>query len=53
MDILKPIAAPSVGGMITSGLHVLFMTPLLFIIGEDIRRSRLIQSFRQRFRRSL
>ena len=49
MDILKPIAAPSVGGMITSGLHVLFMTPLLFIIGEDIRRSNLIQAFRQRW----
>ena len=37
MDILKPIAAPSVGGMVTSSLHVLFMTPCLFVIGEDIR----------------
>jgi hypothetical protein len=24
--------------MITSSLHVLFMTPCLFVIGEDIRR---------------
>ena len=40
MEIMKPIAAPSVGGMITSSLHVLFMTPCLFVIREDIRRWR-------------
>src|SRR4029079_5550439 len=39
MDIMKPIAAPSIGGMLTSTLHVLFMTPCLFVIGEDLRRS--------------
>ncbi len=39
MDILKPIAAPSIGGMVTSTLHVLFMTPCLFVIVEDIRHS--------------
>jgi Cu(I)/Ag(I) efflux system membrane protein CusA/SilA len=49
MDILKPIAAPSIGGMITSALHVLFMTPLLFIIGEDIRQSGFMQRMRKRF----
>ncbi|MBI3401276.1 MAG: efflux RND transporter permease subunit [Acidobacteria bacterium] len=38
MEIMKPIAAPSVGGMVTSSLHVLFMTPCLFVVGEDIRR---------------
>ena len=38
MEIMKPIAAPSIGGMITSSLHVLFMTPCLFVISEDIRR---------------
>ena len=37
MEIMKPIAAPSIGGMITSSLHVLFMTPCLFVIGEDLR----------------
>jgi Cu(I)/Ag(I) efflux system membrane protein CusA/SilA len=37
MEIMKPIAAPSIGGMISSSLHVLFMTPCLFVIGEDIR----------------
>jgi Cu(I)/Ag(I) efflux system membrane protein CusA/SilA len=40
MEIMKPIAAPSVGGMVSSSLHVLFMTPCLFVIGEDIRRWR-------------
>ncbi len=40
MEIMKPIAAPSVGGMISSTLHVLFMTPCLFVIAEDIRRFR-------------
>ena len=38
MEIMKPIAAPSIGGMISSSLHVLFMTPCLFVIGEDIRQ---------------
>ena len=38
MEIMKPIAAPSIGGMVTSTLHVLFMTPCLFVIQEDIRQ---------------
>jgi Cu(I)/Ag(I) efflux system membrane protein CusA/SilA len=38
MEIMKPIAAPSIGGMITSTLHVLFMTPCLFVIADDVRR---------------
>jgi Cu(I)/Ag(I) efflux system membrane protein CusA/SilA len=38
MEIMKPIAAPSIGGMVSSTLHVLFMTPCLFVISEDIRR---------------
>ena len=40
MDILKPIAAPSIGGMVTSTIHVLFMTPCLFAIVEDFRNRR-------------
>jgi Cu(I)/Ag(I) efflux system membrane protein CusA/SilA len=39
MEIMKPIAVPSIGGMISSTIHVLFMTPCLFVIGEDIRRA--------------
>jgi copper/silver efflux system protein len=37
MDITKPIATPTFGGMITSTLYVLFLIPCLFAIGEDIR----------------
>jgi copper/silver efflux system protein len=40
MDIMKPIAAPSIGGMVSSTIHVLFMTPCLFAIVEDIRQRR-------------
>ena len=29
-DIMKPIAAPIVGGMITSTIHVLIITPVIF-----------------------
>jgi Cu(I)/Ag(I) efflux system membrane protein CusA/SilA len=38
MDIAKPIATPTFGGMITSTIYVLFLIPCLFAIGEDIRR---------------
>src|SRR5262249_53985970 len=38
MEIMKPIAAPSIGGMVSSSLHVLFMTPCLFVITEDLRQ---------------
>jgi Cu(I)/Ag(I) efflux system membrane protein CusA/SilA len=52
MDIMKPIAAPSIGGMVTSTLHVLFMTPCLFVIVEDIRHSEKFKRLRERFRRT-
>jgi copper/silver efflux system protein len=29
-DVMKPIAAPMIGGMITSAVHVLIMTPVIF-----------------------
>jgi Cu(I)/Ag(I) efflux system membrane protein CusA/SilA len=31
-DVMKPIAAPIVGGMITSTVHVLIITPIIFYI---------------------
>jgi Cu(I)/Ag(I) efflux system membrane protein CusA/SilA len=31
-DILKPMAAPIAGGMITSAVHVLIITPILFFM---------------------
>jgi copper/silver efflux system protein len=38
LDITKPIATPTLGGMISSTVYVLFLIPCLFAIGEDIRR---------------
>jgi Cu(I)/Ag(I) efflux system membrane protein CusA/SilA len=38
LDITKPIATPTLGGMISSTIYVLFLIPCLFAIGEDIRR---------------
>ncbi len=40
MDVTRPIAAPTVGGMITSTLYVLFLIPCLFVIAEDLRQRR-------------
>ena len=37
MEIMKPIAAPTIGGMIRSTIYVLFLIPCLFAIGEDLR----------------
>ena len=35
---MTPIATPTIGGMVTSTIYVLFLIPCLFAIGEDIRR---------------
>ena len=37
MEITQPIAAPSVGGMLSSTIYVLFLIPCLYVIGGDIR----------------
>jgi Cu(I)/Ag(I) efflux system membrane protein CusA/SilA len=39
-DVMKPIAAPIVGGMITSTIHVLILVPVFFamIKGRAIQR---------------
>ena len=31
-DVMKPIAAPIIGGMVTSTIHVLIVTPVIFYI---------------------
>jgi Cu(I)/Ag(I) efflux system membrane protein CusA/SilA len=31
-DVMKRIAAPIIGGMITSSIHVLIITPVIFYI---------------------
>ena len=33
-DVMKPIAAPLIGGMVTSTIHVLLVTPIIFLMME-------------------
>ncbi|MGE0813837.1 MAG: efflux RND transporter permease subunit [Vicinamibacterales bacterium] len=42
-DVMKPIAAPIIGGMVTSTIHVLIVTPVIFYImkARALRRGRL------------
>jgi len=42
-DVMKPIAAPIVGGMITSTIHVLILVPVLFVLMKEraLRRGTL------------
>jgi Cu(I)/Ag(I) efflux system membrane protein CusA/SilA len=42
-DVMKPIAAPMVGGMITSTIHVLILVPVFFVLMKEraLRRGRL------------
>jgi Cu(I)/Ag(I) efflux system membrane protein CusA/SilA len=46
--LMKPIAAPIVGGMLTSAVHVLIITPIIFFLTKRnaLRRGRLAPSFR-------
>jgi Cu(I)/Ag(I) efflux system membrane protein CusA/SilA len=34
-DVMKPIAAPSIGGMLTSAIHVLLVTPVIFTMMKE------------------
>ena len=45
-DVMKPIAAPLVGGMITSTIHVLILVPVFFALMKEraLRRGRLGKS---------
>ena len=45
-DVMKPIAAPMIGGMISSAIHVLVMTPVIFVMMKtrDLRKGRLRHS---------
>ncbi len=42
-DVMKPIAAPVVGGMITSTIHVLILVPVFFVMMKEraLRRGHL------------
>ncbi|HEY1575834.1 MAG TPA: CusA/CzcA family heavy metal efflux RND transporter, partial [Terracidiphilus sp.] len=43
-DVMKPIAAPIVGGMITSTIHVLILVPVFFVMMKEraLKRGTLI-----------
>jgi Cu(I)/Ag(I) efflux system membrane protein CusA/SilA len=45
-DMMKPIAAPMIGGMITSTIHVLIITPVIFALMKSalLKRGKLKQS---------
>jgi Cu(I)/Ag(I) efflux system membrane protein CusA/SilA len=34
-DVMKPIAAPIIGGVITSTVHVLIITPVIFAMVKE------------------
>ena len=42
-DVMRPIAAPMIGGMITSAIHVLIMTPVIFAMmkSRDLKNGKL------------
>ncbi|HYY69533.1 MAG TPA: efflux RND transporter permease subunit, partial [Terriglobales bacterium] len=47
-DVMKPIAAPIVGGMITSTIHVLILVPVFFVLMKEraLRRGTLAAEVR-------
>ena len=44
-DVMKPIAAPIVGGMVTSTIHVLILVPVFFVMLKEraLRRGTLVE----------
>jgi copper/silver efflux system protein len=44
-DVMKPIAAPIVGGMITSTIHVLILVPVFFVLMKEraLKRGTLVR----------
>jgi Cu(I)/Ag(I) efflux system membrane protein CusA/SilA len=39
-DLAKPIAVPMIGGILTSGIHVLFVTPIIFAMIKEYMRKK-------------
>jgi len=39
-EVMRPIAAPIVGGMITSTVHVLLVTPVIFFLMKERARKK-------------
>lgn len=42
-DVMKPLTAPMIGGLLTSAIHVLVVTPVLFVIMKEhaLKKGRL------------
>lgn len=45
-DVMKPLTAPMIGGLLTSAIHVLIITPVLFVMMKEraLRRGELTLS---------
>ncbi len=45
-DVMKPLTAPMIGGLLTSAIHVLIVTPVLFVIMKEhsLRKNKLTLS---------
>jgi Cu(I)/Ag(I) efflux system membrane protein CusA/SilA len=39
-DLAKPLAVPLIGGIITSAIHVLFVTPIIFVMIKEYMRKK-------------
>lgn len=39
-DLAKPLAVPLIGGILTSAIHVLFVTPVIFVMIKEYYRKR-------------
>ena len=39
-EVMRPIATPIVGGMITSTIHVLLVTPVIFLLMKERARKK-------------
>ena len=46
-DLAKPLAVPLIGGILTSAIHVLFVTPVIFVmVNEYFRKKGKIEEIR-------
>jgi len=50
-DLAKPIAVPMIGGVVTSAIHVLFVTPIIFVMIKTYlnKRGKLHKSIMAKF----
>jgi Cu(I)/Ag(I) efflux system membrane protein CusA/SilA len=35
MDMMQPIVLPMIGGVFTSAIHILLVTPLIFLMSKE------------------